>query len=270
MNRLLREFRLVPVVLFATASLLALKVGGLVTSGGYTLASPRQAQANDLRPLPAGNGKSWARDVLGFPEVTGSVEKPNGSEPENGKPAGNEPAKPPTAAPPAPRPAAKPVVVEENGRTQSPAERAVLERLHERREELEQRARELDIREGLITAAEKRLEARVIELKDVEARINAAMVKKDEAEVARVKSVVTMYESMKAKEAARIFDRLDIRILLEVASLMNPRRLSDILAQMSPQAAERLTVELATRSSNAPEKPPAVSDLPKIEGKPGG
>jgi flagellar motility protein MotE (MotC chaperone) len=79
-----------------------------------------------------------------------------------------------------------------------------------------------------------------------------------------------MYESMKAKEAARIFDRLDLRILVEVATLMNPRRLSDILAQMTPQAAERLTVELATRSNNTPEKPPAVSDLPKIEGRPGG
>jgi flagellar motility protein MotE (MotC chaperone) len=269
MNRLLREFRLVPVVLFATASLLALKVGGLVTSGGYTLASPRAAQADDLRPRPPANGRSWARDVLGFPDITGSVEKPNGAEANGDKPAGAEPAKPLVAAPAAPRPEGKPVPLE-NGRTQSPAERAVLERLHERREELEQRARELDIREGLITAAEKRLEARLIELKDVEARINAAVVKKDEAEVARVKSVVTMYENMKAKEAARIFDRLDLRILVDVASLMNPRRLSDILAQMTPQAAERLTVELATRQ-NAPEKPPAAtSDLPKIEGRPGG
>lgn len=266
MNRLLREFRLVPIVLFATVSLLALKVGGLVTTGGYTLTSPRQAQADDLRPRPPENGRSWARDVLGFPDVTGSVEKPNDQ--DGNKPGGTDPGKPVVAPPPPPRVEGKPVPLE-NGRTQSPAERAVLERLHERREELDQRARELDIREGLVTAAEKRLEARLIEMKDVEARINAAMTKKDEAEVARLKGVVTMYESMKAKEAARIFDRLDMRILLEVASLMNPRRLSDILAQMTPQAAERLTVELATRS-NAPEKPPAVSDLPKIEGRPGG
>jgi flagellar motility protein MotE (MotC chaperone) len=73
---------------------------------------------------------------------------------------------------------------------------------------------------------------------------------------------------MKAKEAARIFDRLDLRILIEVASQINPRRMSDILAQMTPEAAERLTVELATRS-NQVEKAPATSDLPKIEGKKG-
>ena len=56
-----------------------------------------------------------------------------------------------------------------------------------------------------------------------------------------------MYENMKPKDAAKIFDRLDIRVLIEVANQINPRRMSDILAQMSPEAAERLTVELANR-----------------------
>jgi len=38
---------------------------------------------------------------------------------------------------------------------------------------------------------------------------------------------------------------------------------------MTPEAAERLTVELATRS-NQGDKPAGLSELPKIEGKPGG
>jgi len=267
MNRFMREFRLIPVVLFATVSLLALKIGGLVASGGYTLATPR-AQANDVRARPAEGSRSRAQDTLGYPDITGAVDKPadqdgNGAgKGDSAKPAARE------QSPPSPKPEGAPVSIE-NGRAMSPAERAVLERLQERRQELEQRARELDIREGLLAAAEKRIEVRVMELKDVEARINAATAKKDEAEVARLKGIVTMYENMKAKEAARIFDRLDIKILLEVASQINPRRMSDILAQMTPEAAERLTVELATRS-NQSEKTPALSDLPKIEGRPGG
>jgi flagellar motility protein MotE (MotC chaperone) len=70
---------------------------------------------------------------------------------------------------------------------------------------------------------------------------------------------------MKAKDAAKIFDRLDLKILVEVATLINPRRMSDILAQMQPDMAQQLTVELAARSpaKNAP------AELPKIEGKPG-
>ena len=61
MNRFMRELRLVPLVLFATASLLALKIGGLATSGGYMLASPRQAQANDLHQRLGAGQRSWGR-----------------------------------------------------------------------------------------------------------------------------------------------------------------------------------------------------------------
>jgi flagellar motility protein MotE (MotC chaperone) len=266
MNRWLREVRLVPLVVFATASLLALKIGGLATSGGYTLASPRQAQANDLRQrLPEGQ-RSWAQELLGFPEVTGSVAKPKPAEKDGAAPAKGEEGKPAAAAPP-PKPEGTANALE-NGRLLSQAERAVLERLHERRQELEQRQRELDIREGLLSAAERRLEAKVIELKDIEARITAATAKKDEESAARLKGIVTMYENMKAKDAAKIFDRLDMRVLIDVATQINPRKMSDIMAQMLPEAAERLTVELATRSLS--DKAPSTADLPKIEGRPGG
>jgi flagellar motility protein MotE (MotC chaperone) len=272
MNRFLREFRLVPVVMFATATLLALKIGGLLTSGGYTFASPRAAQAQDAG---ASGKRSWAMEMLGYPDMTGSVDKPKPAEKEgapNANGTGKGDAEKPAAAAaaaPAPAPEGKPVVLE-HMRTISAAERAVLERLQERRQELDQRARELDIREGLLNSAEKRIEQKVNELKDIEARIASAAAKKDEAEAARLKGVITMYENMKAKEAARIFDKLDMRVLIEVASQINPRRMSDILAQMSTEAAERLTVELAARSSHV-EKPAAVPmDLPKIEGRPGG
>ncbi len=56
----------------------------------------------------------------------------------------------------------------------SPAERAILERLQERRQEIEARAREMEIRDGLLKAAEMRLEARLAELKAMEARVTAA------------------------------------------------------------------------------------------------
>ncbi|MGB8186255.1 MAG: flagellar protein FlbB, partial [Pseudolabrys sp.] len=45
------------------------------------------------------------------------------------------------------------------------------------------------------------------------------------------------------------------------------RRMSDILGQMSSEAAERLTVELAHRASAQP-KTASPDQLPKIEGKP--
>jgi flagellar motility protein MotE (MotC chaperone) len=113
-------------------------------------------------------------------------------------------------------------------------------------------------------ASEKRLEARINELKELEARISAAAQQKDEGEAAKFKNLITMYDNMKAKDAAKIFDRLDLRVLVDVATQINPRRMSDILAQMSAEAAERLTVEFAARAKDK-DRP---GDLPKIEGRP--
>jgi len=146
------------------------------------------------------------------------------------------------------------------------AERAILERLQERRQELDTRARELDIRESLIQGAEKRMDAKLAELKEVEQRIKVETAQKDEAEAARLKGLITMYENMKPREAAKIFDRLELTVLMQVASQINPRKMSDILALMSPDVAERLTVELASKAQQS--KTEGAADLPKIQGQP--
>jgi flagellar motility protein MotE (MotC chaperone) len=49
---------------------------------------------------------------------------------------------------------------------------------------------------------------------------------------------------------------------------MKPQIMAAILAQMSPEAAERLTVELASKSGSDRNVNP--SNLPKIDGRPGG
>ena len=123
------------------------------------------------------------------------------------------------------------------------------------------------MRENLLKATEKRLEDKVTELKDTESRVNTAMGTRDKTEAQRFKSIVSMYENMKPKDAARIFDRLDMKILVDVSTQINPRKMSDILGQMSPESAERLTVELANRASPQP-KTTSPDQLPKIEGKP--
>jgi flagellar motility protein MotE (MotC chaperone) len=272
MIRLLRDIRLVPILLFAAAGLFLLKITGLVFEGGYTLVSRtpikdgapalRMAAATVELPSPSVAGtKSWAQEVLGYPEVTGAVVAPKPAEKDGDKDSKGKAVEPVQGG--------GTVISLDPPRAASAAERALLERLHVRRQELDARARELDVRESLLKAAEKRLEIRMNELKDVEARAAGAMQRREEAEAARFKSLVSVYENMKAKEAARIFDRLDLRVLVEVTNHISPRRMSDIMAQMTPEAAQRLTVELANRAA-ASDRPPPLSDLPKIEGRPNG
>lgn len=275
MMRLMREFRIIPVVLFAAACLLALKVVGLVRGDGYTLVSgpylgetlaTRIAASRDPQSQPASANvkQSWAQEMFNYPDVTVT-----GSVPAS-KPAEKPPAAKPgaNAVDPPKDPGGTPVMIDAS-KPSSPAERAILERLGERREEIEARGRELEIRDGLMKAAEMRLEARIAELKAMEARVTEAVQAKEDANAARFKSLVSMYENMKPKDAAKIFDRLDLTILVQVTSLINPRKMSDILGQMSPGAAERLTVELANRASGD-KMMPNTAELPKIHGRPGG
>lgn len=138
----------------------------------------------------------------------------------------------------------------------------VLNRLTERRKEIEQRARDLDMREALLKAAERRIEAKLAELKQIEGRIEATFSRQEEEKNDQFQSLVGMYENMKPKEAARIFDTLDMDILLSVVEQMRSRKMAPILASMDPEVAQRLTVELAARASG--EMTSKVQTLPAI------
>src|SRR5215218_7663054 len=60
------------------------------------------------------------------------------------------------------------------GQPTSPAERALLERLGERREEIQQKGHELELRERLLENAKRRIEARLNELKGAEDKASEA------------------------------------------------------------------------------------------------
>jgi flagellar motility protein MotE (MotC chaperone) len=296
MIRFIRELRLIPIALIASACLLVLKTADLILdSGAFLGRNVRTIGDNEMsitRATPdvqqgGGSQLSWAGQMFNFPDgrggapangrappaidrsnaeiITGSVKSESGG--GEGKPA-EEPKKGDAPIPvnPKPSPNGRVIPIDGSGMP-SGAERAILERLQERRQELDQRGRELDIRESLIKAAEKRVEAQLVEVKQVEGRIAVETQKKDEAEQTRLKGLVTMYENMKPRDAAKIFDRLDLSVLLDVASRINPRSMSEIMAQMSPDTAGKLTIALADRAREH-MKSDGPGDLPKIQGQP--
>jgi flagellar motility protein MotE (MotC chaperone) len=255
-----RNIRVIPVVVIAVFCLAVLKVAGLLLDGGYVF------DYDPGRTTP-----SWAQQNLNFPggakqgaapkddgDITGSVEgKPKEGAAKDEKP---KPEAPDT------KPDGVVLHPEENQQPVSASERAILERLQSRRQELDARSREIDIRESLLKEAEKRIQTKVDEMKAVEAKTAAESAQKADAENAKFKGIVTMYESMKPKDAAKVFDRLEMPVLIQIASQIAPRKMSDILGLMQTDAAERLTVELARRASGDGSAS-ASAELPKIEGK---
>lgn len=167
------------------------------------------------------------------------------------------------------------------------SERAILEGLAVRRDELDKRAQDLDLRAKLLEAAEKRLNDRVNQLQSIETQLGvagggtpgtAAAAPTNAATPAtsatspgvapaskppaaasagpaagtptapgtppvneQLAPLVSLYEGMKPKAAAAVFDKLDTGTLLELAGHMNPRKLSPIIAAMDPEKASRIT-----------------------------
>ncbi len=127
------------------------------------------------------------------------------------------------------------------------AELDILENLSERRKSLDARSTELDIRENLLVATQKTVEEKIDELKRIEETIRVLLGKHDKQEKKKLLSLVKVYESMKPKDAARIFEELDLNVLVDVAELMEERRLAPVLAYMDPVKAKTVTIEIRTR-----------------------
>ncbi len=150
----------------------------------------------------------------------------------------------------------------------SAEERALLERLRNRRDEIESKDRDLELRDNLLRMSERKLDDRIGELRTLEGQLGKSGSKGDVK--TRYKPLVVMYESMRPKEAARVFDRLDTRILMDMVAHMNPRKVSEILAVMEPSAAEKLTIALARQAAQGDAQiaetatQPATTELERL------
>lgn len=153
--------------------------------------------------------------------------------------------------------------------TKEGSESAVLDRLGERRSELDQREQELAMRTAVVEAAEKRINERTALLEQLQASIDSLVDQNKAAEEEQFKGVISMYENMKPKEAATILNELDLNTLLRVAKAINPRKMSPILAKMNPIKAKDLTAVMAAEKIEPTVAVTAenIAALPQIVGQ---
>ncbi|MCW8836327.1 MAG: hypothetical protein OQJ99_08185 [Rhodospirillales bacterium] len=121
----------------------------------------------------------------------------------------------------------------------------LLQQLAVRREEIDKRSSEINMREGLLQAAESRINKKLDELKKLQATIEGLIKTHDQQQEVKMASLVKIYENMKPQDAARIFEELDMETLLMVAERMKERKLAPVMAKMNPGKAKEMTVELA-------------------------
>jgi len=139
-----------------------------------------------------------------------------------------------------PVPANKDYAGGEDDQVASASEVDVVNSLSKRRRELDVRDSQLAIQANMIAAAEARVDAKIAQLKQLQAQITASLVQHDDAQKAQIASLVKTYSTMKAKDAARIFNSLPDEVLVPVAHDMKSDIMALVMAKMNSESAKSL------------------------------
>jgi len=238
MKRLLSKIRFLPITIFAATLMLTVKIGDIwdgfdgLINGTIQVADAVAQTGQGAAPPPA-----WAPET-GAAAQDAAKGAANGEAKDTPADAAQAPAKDQPPAEPS-------KLITEDPTLLTQSEIDLLQQLAERRRVLESREQELEIRTGLLSAAETRIDKKIEELKVLRETISGLIKTFDAQQDAKLLSLVKIYENMKPKDAATIFEDLEMDTLLEVAERMKERKLAPIMAKMNAEKAREVTVELA-------------------------
>lgn len=233
--------RLLPALVGVMALVLTIRVGDVYHHITVGVGSETQAQT-----APAGNAASTAAPAAN----AASTAAPATNAASTAAPAANAAA----TAPAGHDGAADPAATSEATPPKDPLEYTdeeveVLQQLAKRREEIELKSRQLDEREAMVAAAEQRMEQKMAELKALQSTVEDILKKRSDEEEQRLQALVLTYEKMKPKDAAQVFEEMDMDLLADLVSRMKPAKSAPILAMVTPTKVKELTFELAQQKT---------------------
>jgi flagellar motility protein MotE (MotC chaperone) len=259
------QARLLPVTIFVAMMMLIVRVNDIWTSvSGLGLPQFVLNRSEAQQPPPPG----------------GQVKKnaPQPVQPAGVAPAGSKPAPAPGAPAPAGQANAGATGGAAQGASDAPAavpggqategeppiftqnEVDVLEKLSARRQALDAREHDIEMRENLLKAAEDRIDKKIAEMKALQTDVQGMLQKVDDQDAAKLQSLVKIYETMKPKDAARIFEQLEMPVLLRVVEGMKDTKVSAVMEVMDAAKAKALTDAIATRRATKVEGASAAGD----------
>ena len=246
--KFLYKLRLIPVMLVVAALAFMVRVGDFVV--GLDSMGSAQAQQEVAGAAPPAISPTQAGAAAAQEEIDGRL---NLNAADGGVELKKE-FQEPTPAGAAPDPAAtiaksgEAVQWKDSNDTDidnSAVKDEIYKDLAKRRELLDKKEKEIGVREALLSAAERELDQKLRELTVLQAEIEASMKKRSDEEIARINSLVKIYEGMKPKDAASIMNTLDLDVLLVIMTQMSERKSSPIMAEMNPERARTLTIMMS-------------------------
>jgi flagellar motility protein MotE (MotC chaperone) len=254
----MKLFRIIPATIITAALLLCVKVVGMVRDTEMLFITPVEAQQGEKQSNVSAEKPNVA------PDQDKAAKKPEDKKAEDSKKdeKKTEEKSPEKtiektaestgeAKPEEKKEKSNPAVSKElessTERRYTAVEVELLQSLSKRREELDRWENNIQIKESALEAAQKRIDDKIEQIEDMKKQVSELLEKYNTQEDAKIKSLVKIYENMKPADAARIFDEVEMPILLLVIDSMAEKKASPILAAMNPKKAKQLTVELANQ-----------------------
>lgn len=238
-RRTSRPVRLLPLAIAAAAVVFAVRLGGLTEGVATTFLSFSRSSAQETQASQPAGQLATAVDVQSQEAKiadSGQAAAKAADPAAESKPAAGSG----DAAKALP---ANPVDIS----MMTTEEISVLQNLAARSDELKSWEQQLGLREGLIKATEQRLDEKMAELTKLKSSVEELLKQYDNKEDGKLKSLVTIYEKMKPKDAARILEETDMPTLLGVLERMKESKAAPILAAMDSKKAHKVTEALASR-----------------------
>lgn len=129
----------------------------------------------------------------------------------------------------------------------------LLEALRAREGQVHERERQLQVRQKALEVADQEIRARISELEKVEDRLRQTLALADGAAEGDLARLTTVYENMKGKDAAALFETMDPAFAAGFLGRMRPDAAASVMAGLTPETAYTISVILAGRNANAPK-----------------
>ncbi len=127
-----------------------------------------------------------------------------------------------------------------------------LQKLNERKKELDAREEELNRVEAELQIQRTDLDKRLRELEDMRAKISSILENRVKVDEEKVDTLVQMYSNMRPPQAAKVFETMDEDLAVVILGRMKKKSAADIMNLLKPEKAQVLSEMFAGYKRRVP------------------
>lgn len=122
--------------------------------------------------------------------------------------------------------------------------------LAQRKKELDERDEEVKQLESQVQEQKKELEKKIVELEEMRRKIASILEERVKVDEQKIDTLVQMYSTMRAPQAAKIFETMDEGLVVEILGRMKKKNAADVMNLIKAEKAQIFSERLAGYRAN--------------------